>query len=57
MPTMMTPTTRAFYVQNQKMAAKSDAMAAWSEALIMAVEKAGGRLPEPRETARRSKMK
>jgi len=53
----LAPTTKAFYVDNQKMTEKSDAMAAWSEALIRAFEKAGGKLPEPRETFRRSKLK
>ena len=53
----LAPTTRAFYVQNQKMAEKTDAMAAWSDALISAIEKAGGTLPEARETTRPSKVK
>jgi hypothetical protein len=47
----LAPTTLAFYVQNQLMTEKSDAMQAWSEALVKAFEKAGGKLPEPRETA------
>jgi hypothetical protein len=53
----LAPTTKAFYVQNQLMTEKSDAMQAWSEALIRAFEKAGGKLPEPRETFRKSKLK
>jgi hypothetical protein len=53
----LAPTTKAFYVDNQKMTEKSDAMAAWSEALVKVFEKAGGKLPEPRETFRRSKLK
>ena len=53
----LAPTTKAFYVQNQQMPAKSDAMAAWSAALIAAYLKAGGKMPEPRETARPSKLK
>jgi hypothetical protein len=53
----LAPTTRAFYVQNQRMPEKSDAIAAWSDALIRAIEKAGGKLPEPREKARPSKLR
>lgn len=46
----LAPTTRAFYVQNQRMELKSQAIEAWSEALTRAVEKAGGTLPTPRKT-------
>jgi hypothetical protein len=53
----LAPTTKAFYVQNQLMTEKSDAMQAWSQALIRSFEKAGGKLPEPRETFRPSKLK
>jgi hypothetical protein len=53
----LAPTTRAFYVQNQMMPEKSIAMAAWSEALCRAVEKAGGKLPAPTEKWRPSKVK
>ena len=53
----LAPTTRAFYVQNQKMPEKSVAMAAWSEALIAAYIKAGGTMPETTEGPRPSKLK
>jgi hypothetical protein len=53
----LAPTTKAFYVQNKRMDLKSDAMAAWSEALIKSFIKAGGTMPEPRETFRKSKLK
>jgi hypothetical protein len=42
------PTTREFYLTSQRMDVKSEAMAAWSEALTAAVKKAGGSLPTPR---------
>jgi hypothetical protein len=53
----LAPTTQAHYVDNQKLSLKAQAMEAWSEALCRAVEKAGGKLPAPRETARPSKVK
>ena len=53
----LAPTTKTFYVQNQRMPEKSDAMEAWSEALVAAFLKAGGRLPEPNETVRKSKIR
>ena len=53
----LAPTTKAFYVQNQRMDLKAEAMAAWSDALIAAYLKAGGTMPEPRETFRKSKLK
>jgi hypothetical protein len=49
----LAPTMSAFYVQNQRMPEKSDAMAAWFDALVTAYEKAGGNMPEPKETNRR----
>jgi hypothetical protein len=53
----LAPTTRAFYVQNQMMPQKSDAMAAWSEALIAAYQRAGGKMPQPIEGPRPSKLR
>lgn len=53
----LAPTTQKFYVNNQRMPEKAAAMEAWSEALCRAVEKAGGKLPAPRETWRPSKVK
>jgi hypothetical protein len=50
-------TTAEFYHTNQRMDLKSLAIKAWSEALIEAFLKAGGRMPEPRETIRRSWIK
>lgn len=47
----LAPTTKAFYVQNQKMPEKSDAMQAWSEALITAYGNAGGTMPAPKTKA------
>jgi len=44
----LAPTTKAFYVQNHKMPEKSDAMQAWSEALITAYCNAGGTMPAPK---------
>ncbi|MDO9439768.1 MAG: hypothetical protein Q7T73_02650 [Beijerinckiaceae bacterium] len=51
------PTTREYYLTSQRMDVKAEAMAAWCEALCRAVERAGGKLPAPRETWRRSKVK
>jgi hypothetical protein len=51
------PTTREFYLTSQRMDIKSEAMAAWSEALTAAVRKAGGSLPAPREKRRAGKVK
>lgn len=42
-------TTRASYHTNQRMEVKADAMAAWSEALMNAYMKAGGKPPQPSE--------
>lgn len=42
-------TTREFYLTNQRMAEKSDAMAAWRDALLNAYVKAGGKPPRPSE--------
>jgi hypothetical protein len=53
----LAPTTKAFYVANQRMELKSDAMAAWSEALINSFGKAGGKMPEPSETVRRGRLR
>jgi hypothetical protein len=53
----LAPTTKAFYVQSQRMELKAIAMDAWSEALIRAVEKAGGTLPEPNAKLRLGKAK
>jgi hypothetical protein len=47
----LAPTTRAFYVQNQRMDLKARAMEACSEALLNAYAKAGGKPPAPMETA------
>ena len=47
----------AFYVANQQMPAKSDAMSAWSEALVKAFMKAGGTMPVPAEGPRASKLR
>jgi hypothetical protein len=51
------PTTRDYYRTSQRMHIKRDAMLAWSEALQRAVERLGGKMPAPRETARPSKVK
>lgn len=40
-------TTEKFYNASQKMPLKTRAMAAWTNAVMAAFEKAGGRLPEP----------
>ena len=53
----LAPTTKEFYVDNQRMPEKAIAMSAWSEALIRAVDKAGGKLPAPTEGPRPSKLK
>jgi hypothetical protein len=45
----LAPTTKAFYINNQRMELKSVAIQAWSEALRTAYEKRGGRWPEPSE--------
>jgi hypothetical protein len=51
------PTTREYYLTSQRMDVKMAAMAAWSEALVAAVEKAGGALPVPTEGVRVGKAK
>lgn len=51
------PTTQAYYLTNQRMDVKSQAMRAWSESLVEAFLKAGGRMPAPAEGPRRSKLK
>ena len=51
------PTTREYYLTSQRMDVKMAAMAAWSEALIAAVAKAGGTLPVPKEAVRVGKVK
>jgi hypothetical protein len=51
------PTTRAYYLTSQRMREKADGMRAWSEALVEAYLKAGGAMPAPKETNRRSKIK
>lgn len=51
------PTTREFYLTSQRMDVKATAMRAWSESLIEAYLKAGGTMPAPRETNRKSKLK
>jgi|GEM_PF-2818534 len=43
----MSPTTAKFYNTSQRIPAKTDAVKAWTEGLMTAYEKAGGRLPEP----------
>lgn len=43
-------TTREFYLTNQRMAEKADAMTAWRDALLAAYIKAGGKSPLPVET-------
>jgi hypothetical protein len=49
------PTTRAYYLTSQRMAEKSAAMAAWSEALCEAYTKTGGTMPaQPRGRGRAS---
>lgn len=53
----LAPTTRAFYVKNQRMERKAEAMEAWYEALIRAVENVGGKLPEPNAKMRMGKAK
>jgi hypothetical protein len=45
----LAPTTRAFYVQNQRMELKAQAMEIWSEAVLNAYVKAGGKPPAPRD--------
>lgn len=50
------PTTRAYYLTSQRMDVKSTAMRAWSGSLVEAFLKAGGTMPEPRETFRKSKL-
>lgn len=52
----LAPTTKAFYVANQMMAEKSQAMEAWSEALVTAYQRAGGKMPQPSEGPRLSKL-
>jgi hypothetical protein len=51
------PTTRAYYLTSQRMDVKAAAMRAWSEALVEAFLKAGGRMPAPSEGPRASKLK
>lgn len=51
------PTTRAYYLTSQRMDVKTAAMKSWSEALIESFLKAGGTMPEPRETFRKSKLR
>ncbi len=51
------PTTREFYLTSQRMDLKSTAMRVWSEALIEAYLKAGGKMPRPSEGPRLSKLK
>ncbi|WP_038965604.1 hypothetical protein [Bradyrhizobium diazoefficiens] len=47
----LAPTTKAFYVSNQRMPEKAIAMEAWSEALIAAYLKAGGTMPTTKAKA------
>ncbi|WP_063994953.1 hypothetical protein [Bradyrhizobium sp.] len=50
-------TTIEHYLTTQRMEIKSEAMMAWTEALIAAVKAAGGSLPTPKETPRASKIR
>ena len=50
-------TTRDYYLTSQRMKEKTEGMRAWCEALIEAFVAAGGKMPEPRETRRRSKIR
>jgi len=43
-------TTREFYLTNQRMAEKADAMAAWRDASLKAYAKASGKPPRSSET-------
>jgi hypothetical protein len=51
------PTTREFYLTSQRMDLKSDAMTAWTEALMTSYSKRGGKYPTPSEKGRTKKMK
>ncbi|WP_027568249.1 hypothetical protein [Bradyrhizobium sp. URHA0013] len=51
------PTTKAYYLTSQRMAEKATGMRAWSEAVVGAYLKAGGKMPAPREERRKSKLK
>jgi integrase len=53
----LSPVTRAFYVQNQRMDLKAIAMEAWSSALTGEIVKQGGQLPIAVEGLRPSKVK
>ncbi|MDO9441194.1 MAG: hypothetical protein Q7T73_09920, partial [Beijerinckiaceae bacterium] len=49
--------TEDSYIQSQRLDIKAEGMKAWTEALTAAVKAAGGKMPAPRETWRRSKVK
>jgi len=51
------PTTREFYLTSQRMDLKTDAMTAWTEALMASYTKRGGKYPMPNETGRTKKMR
>jgi hypothetical protein len=51
------PTTREFYLTSQRMDLKTEAMTAWTEALMHSYTKRGGKYPMPSETGRAKKMK
>jgi hypothetical protein len=51
------PTTREFYLTSQRMDLKTDAMTAWTEALMNSYAKRGGKYPMPSEKGRVRKMK
>jgi hypothetical protein len=42
------PTTKRFYLTSQRMDIKAQAMSAWSDAVMAAYAKAGGKPPMPR---------
>jgi hypothetical protein len=51
------PVTKEFYLTNQRMDLKADAMRAWTEALMNSYIKRGGKYPTPSETGRPRKKK
>ena len=51
------PVTKEFYLTNQRMNLKADAMQAWTYAVVNAYTKAGGKYPMPAEKGRARKMK
>jgi hypothetical protein len=56
-PNEASDVTKEFYLTNQRMDLKADAMLAWTEALMNSYIKRGGKYPMPAETGRPRKMK